>query len=95
MILDIYENNPLIINKLIIAKEEELSRLLFILTSAEQIELIKNDPDVKCCKTIKDNVQYISKIMIKKGGNTYNFKYSFPNVIQLLDNRHICWKIVC
>ncbi len=94
LILDIYENNPLIINKLIITSEEELTRLLFLLTGAEQIELIKNDPEIKCCKTIKDKVQYISKIMIKKNGNNYNFKYSFPNVIQLLENRHICWKIV-
>jgi len=87
-------NNPLIFNKFIVAKEEDLTRLIFLLTGAEQIELIKADPEIKCCKTVKDKVQYVSKIMIKKNGNTYNFKYSFPNVIQLLENRNISYKIV-
>ena len=93
LILDIYENNPLIVNKYIVAQEEELTRLLFLLTSADQIELIKTDPDTGCtCKVSK--FTYINKIMVKKDGNTYNFKYSFPNVVQLLDNRKISWKAV-
>ena len=94
LILDIYENNPLIVNKLIVAKEEELSRLLFLLTGAEQIELNKLDKEVGCCIK-EDKFTYVQKIMITKNGNTYNFKYSFPNFIQLLDNRRITWKIVC
>ena len=94
LILDIYENNPLIINKFIVAQEEDLTRLLFLLTGAEQIELNKTDPETGCtCKASK--FTYINKIMVKKGGNTYNFKYSFPNVIALLDNRRISWRIVC
>ena len=93
LILDIYENNPLIVNKLIVAQEDELSRLLFLLTGADQIELIKMDPETGCsCKV--DKFTHISKIMITKGGNTYNFKYSFPNVVQLLENRKISYKIV-
>lgn len=95
LLLDIYENNPFIVNKFIVAQEEELTRLLFLLTGAEEIQLIKSDPEVKCCVKKIDKVQYISKIMVKKGGNTYNFKYSFPNVVQLLDNRKVTWKLVC
>ena len=94
LIVDLYQNNPLMINKLIIPNEEELMRLLFLLTGAEQIELIKYDPEVSC--TCKNNKFIrIQKIMVKKNDNTYNFKYSFPNVIQLLDNRNISWKFVC
>lgn len=94
LILDIYENNPFVVNKFIVAQEDELTRLLFLLTGADEIQLIKNDPEVKCCIKKADKVQLISKIMIKKNGNTYNFKYSFPNVVQLLDNRRICWRMV-
>ena len=94
LILDIYENNPLIINKLIVAQEEELTRLLFLLTGAEQIEMIKTEPDLGCtCKF--DKFTHIQKIMVKKNGETYNFKYSFPNCVQLLENRKINWKVVC
>ena len=94
LILDIYENNPFIVNRFIVAQEDELTRLLFLLTGAEEIQLIKSDPEVKCCSKKIDKVQYISMIMVKKNGNTYNFKYSFPNVVQLLDNRRISWKLI-
>ena len=92
LILDIYENNPLIINKVILSKEDELTRLLFLLTGAEQIELIKDDSDIGCCK-FSDKLTHINKILIHKDENTYNFKYSFPNVVNLLENRRISWKI--
>ena len=94
LILDIYENNPFIVNRFIVAQEDELTRLLFLLTGAEEIQLIKGDPEVKCCVRKVSNVQYITKIMVKKGGETYNFKYSFPNVVQLLENRRISWKLI-
>ena len=93
LILDIYENNPLIVNKVIVSKEDELTRLLFLLTGADSIELIKSDPEVGCCK-FTDKFIYINKILIKKGENTYNFKYSYPNVVNLLENRRISWKLV-
>ena len=93
LILDIYECNPLIINKLIITKEDELTRLLFLLTEADSIELIKSDPDIRCCKVL-DKYTYINKILIHKGDSVFNFKYSYPNCVQLLDNRHISYKIV-
>ena len=94
LILDMYENNPLIVNKLIIPNEQELSRLLFLLTQADEIELVKTDNEVGClCKPGKFTI--INKIMVKKEGELYNFKYSFPNAVQLLDNRHISYKLVC
>ena len=92
LILDIYENNPLIINKYIISKEDELTRLLFLLTGADSIEVVKDEPDIGCCKFV-DKFNHINKILIHKDDNTYNFKYSFPNVVNLLENRRISWKI--
>ena len=92
LILDIYENNPLIVNKVILSKEDELTRLLFLLTGADSIELVKLEPEMGCCK-VAEKFIYINKILIKKGENTYNFKYSYPNVVNLLDNRKISYKI--
>ena len=92
LILDIYENNPLIINKYIISKEDELTRLLFLLTGADSIEVVKDEPDIGCCKFV-DKFNHINKILIHKDDNTYNFKYSFPNVANLLENRRISLKI--
>lgn len=92
LILDIYENNPLIINKIIIAQEDELARLILLLTNADSIEMTKYENEIGCCKQ-SDKYKHISKILVKKGDNTFNFKYSYPNCVQLLENRRISYKI--
>ena len=94
LILDIYESNPLIVNKCIVAQEDELAKLITLLTGADEVEFIKKDDETGCtCKI--DKFQYINKIMIRKNDELINFKYSFPSVIRLLDNRKISYKIVC
>ena len=92
IMLDLHENNPVWLGKNIIPNEEELTRLIFLLTSADQIEIIKADPETTCCKI--EQFTFIQKIMIKKDDHTYNFKYSFPNALRLLETRKISWKII-
>ena len=94
LIIDLYENNPLIVNKLIVAHEEELIRLLMLLTDADSVEIVKKDTvDGGClCKIPKYDL--VDKIMIHKGDELYNLKYSYPSVIRLLDNRRVSIKIV-
>lgn len=97
VIVDIYQHNPLIINKYIIPDEEMLKSLLFCLTSADDIFITKTDiVNSSCCASTGDHqFASITKIMIKKDNQTYNFKYSYPNVIQFLDERNISWKFCC
>ena len=94
LIIDLYENNPLIVNKLIVAHEEELIKLLMLLTGADSVEIVKKDTvDGGClCKIPKYDI--VDKIMIHKGDELYNLKYSYPSVIRLLDNRRVSIKIV-
>ena len=94
LIIDLYENNPLIVNKLIVAHEEELIRLLMLLTDADSVEIVKKDTvDGGClCKIPKYDL--VDKIMIHKGDELYNLKYSYPSVIRLLDNRKVSIKII-
>ena len=94
LIIDLYENNPLIVNKLIVAREEELIKLLMLLTDADSVEIVKKDSvDGGClCKIPKYDL--IDKIMIHKGDELYNLKYSYPSVIRLLDNRRVSIKII-
>ena len=94
LIIDLYESNPLIVNKCIVAEEEVLIRLLLLLTDADEVEVVKKDIEVGCmCKT--PQFMFVDKIIIHKNDEIYNLKYSFPNVVRLLDNRHITYKIVC
>ncbi len=94
LIIDLYENNPLIVNKLIVAHEEELIKLLMLLTDAESIEIVKKDVEVGGCTCKIPKYEYIDKIIVHKGEELYNLKYSYPSVIRLLDNRRVSIKIV-
>lgn len=93
LLLDMYENNPLIINKYIVADSISLKELIKLLTSANKVELNIADAEVNCGCNPK--YQYISKIIIKKDNTTYNLKYHFSDVIQFLDKHRISYKICC
>lgn len=98
IIVDIYQHNPLIINRYIIADEKMLTDLLYCLTSADEINISKQNilAGSGClCKHSECDYASVSKIMIRKDGQSFNFKYSYPNVIQFLDERNISWKFVC
>lgn len=94
LIIDLYESNPLIVNRCIVAEEETLIKLLMLLTDANEVEIVKKDFEVGClCKA--PQFMFVDKIIIHKHDEIFNLKYSFPNVVRLLDNRHISYKIVC
>ena len=77
--LDIIQNNPLIINKYVIADEHELALLIKYLTDAEEVDIIKNDHECSCSVSKKYDI--INRIMIKKNGEIYNLKYSYPEFV--------------
>ena len=94
LIIDLYESNPLVVNKCIVAEEETLIKLLMLLTDGDEVEIVKKDIEVGClCKS--PQFLFVDKIIIHKNDEIYNLKYSFPNVVRLLDNRRISYKVVC
>ena len=90
--LDIVENNPLIVNKYVIAEENELIKLIQLLCDTQEVELLKADSDTGCCKS--STLDYVSKIYVKKDGNTYNLKYNYSDVCEFLSERKISTKFV-
>ena len=90
--LDIIQNNPLIINKYVIADEHELALLIKYLTDAEEVDIIKNDHECSCSVSKKYDI--INRIMIKKNGEIYNLKYSYPDVNQYLYDRKFSIKFI-
>ena len=90
--LDIVENNPLIVNKYVIAEEDELIKLVQLLCDTNEVELLKADTDTGCCKS--STLDYVSKIYVKKDGNTYNLKYNYSDVCEFLSERKISTKFV-
>ena len=94
LLLKIIENNPLIINKFIIAKGTELAQLIQLLTDADRVDINKSE-DIDC-HCFNKNVSYsaVEKIYIVKDNQTLNFKYSYPNANKILDEHRISVKIV-
>ena len=94
IMLNLVENNPLIVNKLIIAPPDVLAELIRLLTSADEVKFsYLLDSDVGCsCGAVK--FIPIDKIYVVKGGETKILKYSYPDAIQLLDEHKISYKLV-
>lgn len=94
LLLKIVENNPLVINKFIIAKGSELAQLIQLLTEADRVDINKSD-DVDChCLNKSISYSAVEKIYVVKDNQTFNFKYAYPNANKILDEHHISVKIV-
>jgi len=90
MMLDIYENNPLIVNKYVIADEDVLCNLIQALTGGE-VSIYKQDYEPKCFEK-KVSFSVIGKIIVKVGEDIYNLKYQYPAIVEFLDQHHISIK---
>lgn len=94
IMLNLIENNPLIINKLIIAPPDVLTELIKLLTSSDEVKFnYLFDADVGCTCGVNKYVA-IDKIYVVKNGETKIMKYDYPDAIQLLDQHRISYKFV-
>ena len=93
MMLHIIENNPLIVKNFIIATEHDLAQLIKLLSNSDDVEIMTDDIDCGCCGDVK--MARVDKIFVNKNGDLYNFKYSYPDVIKVLDDHKISYKIIC
>jgi len=92
LLLDIYEHNPLIVNKYVIAESNVLSQLIHSLTLSEQVTIKTQDYEPGCLAKKKSQISYIDKILIQNGDDIYNVKYNCPDVIEFLELHHISTK---
>ena len=91
--LNLIEHNPLIINKIIVAPRDVLAELIKLLTSADEVSFKEADPEIGCSfASVKYNV--LEKIYVIKNNETFNLKYSFPDVIKIMDEHRISLKLV-
>jgi len=90
-LLDIYEHNPLIVNKYAIADDEVLSNLIKSLTGADEVIISKEDYEPSCFQK-KVEFSVINKIIVKIGDNVYNLKYNYPDVVEFLDKHKVSIK---
>ena len=94
LVIDILESNPLIINKYIISSFTNLQKLILLLTSADEIEIQLNDPELDCFCSPITKYQTIQAIYVHKNNSQYNFHYAFPEAVRMLDRHKISTHII-
>ena len=92
IIIDMMKNNPLLVNKLIVADDEKLAKLVLLLTDADDVTIDADDLGAGCCTA---NVyRKVNAIYVIKDGNTKNLKYDYPEITKELKELGINTKIV-
>ena len=93
LLLEIVENNPLIINKQVIAEIDALSHLILFLTEADTVD-IQVSSDIECSCVGSAKFVAVEKIFITKNNETLNFKYNYADANKVLSEHHISTKFV-
>ena len=93
LIISIIENNPLVVNKQVIADIDSLSHLISYLTEADSVD-VQTSTDVECSCIGSSKFIAVDKILITKNNQTLNFKYHFADALKILDDHHISVKFV-
>ena len=92
LIIDILHNNPMIVNKYIIADDEKLMRMVALLCNATQVHI--DADDVGCGCVSKNTYRKVHSIYVVVDGQTKNLKYDFSDVMYTLKELHISTKYV-
>lgn len=93
-LLQIYQDQPIILNSYVICKSSDLMSLIKILTDCDKVDLIL-DEDIACggCGDTSKLI-YISKILITKDDKTTELKYGYNEAYSKLVANGISLKIV-
>ena len=95
IIIDILYNNPLYVNRFVVAQIDTLKELIKLLTDADSIDITLADPtcDCGCCGT-NTNIATIDSIYVSKNNSVLEFKYVYAEAKQILEQHHISMKLV-
>ena len=85
LIIDIIQNNPLLVNKYVVAELDTLSELIRLITNADEVEIDTDDIECSCTQP---KYRIIRRIFIKKQGEIYGISQA-PVIMRLFDNYKI------
>ena len=91
IIIDMQRNNPLLVNKLILADDVKLELLIKLLTNADEVHIDADDVGSGCTG---NKYRKVNAIYVMKDGNTKNLKYDYPEITKELKDLGINTKFV-
>ena len=92
LIIDIQQSNPLVVNKYIIADDNQLMQMVALLCNATQVHIDADDIGTGCLS--KNTYRKVHAIYVDVDGQTKNLKYDFSDVMKQLKDLHISTKFV-
>ena len=92
LIIDIQHNNPLIVNKYIVADDQTLMKMVALLCNATEVNIDADDLGRGCLT--KNIYRKVHSIYVTVDGQTKNLKYDFSDVMKTLKDLHISVKYV-
>ena len=90
IIINMYQNNPLIINKYIVPEYDTLQELLKLLTDAENVDIQLADIECSC---VSPEYQIIRRIYLTKDNEIYSIE-GCPGVIKIFEDYKISLTLV-
>ena len=92
IIIGMYQDNPIFVNKLVLTDDEKLAELVKLMTNADQVTVDAEDLGSGCCTGNK--YRKVNAIYVKHKDTTETLKYDYPKIMQMLKELGINTKIV-
>ena len=93
IIIQMFKENPVFINSLLLTDDEKLAKLVKLLTNADEVTIdAENLGEVGCCTPRM--YRKVNAIYVITNGNTKNLKYDYPDIMKQLKDLGINTKIV-
>ena len=91
IIIQMFKENPIYVNSLLITDDEKLAQLVKLLTNADEVTI--DAEDIGCGCTLND-YRKVNAIYVKIKNVMKNLKYDFPDVMKQLKELGINTKVV-
>ena len=91
IIIQMFKENPIYVNSLLITDDEKLAQLVKLLTNADEVTI--DAEDIGCGCTLND-YRKVNAIYVKTKTEMKNLKYDFPDVMKQLKELGINTKVV-
>ena len=92
IIIGMYQDNPIFVNKLVLTDDAKLEELVKLMTNADQVSVDAEDLGSGCCTGNK--YRKVNAIYVKHKDTTETLKYDYPKIMQMLKELGINTKIV-
>ena len=92
IIIQMFKENPVFINSLLLTDDEKLAKLVKLLTNADEVTIDAENLGEGCCTA--RIYRKVNAIYVITNGNTKNLKYDYPDIMKELKDLGINTKIV-